>query len=47
MRNSSPEQCRASGVKKTDNFCETVTGDVVLNLAAVQKDDENDELKYP
>ena len=43
MRNSFPEQCRVAAVRKTDNFREAVTGDVVLNLAAAQKDDESDK----
>jgi nucleoside-diphosphate-sugar epimerase len=41
-----PEKCRTGDVRDLDSLRATVTGDVVVNLAAVHRDDVRDKTEY-
>lgn len=41
-----PEKCRIGDVRDLDSLRTTVTGDVVVNLAAVHRDDVRDKTEY-
>jgi len=46
MSNQFPNKCKIADVRKADTLRETVTGDVVINLAAVHRDDIRDKSEY-
>ena len=41
-----PEKCKIADVRDTETLRETITGDVVVNLAAVHRDNVRDKLEY-
>jgi len=41
-----PEKCKLSDVNDIDSLRDTITGDVVVNLAAEHRDDVRDKMKY-
>jgi nucleoside-diphosphate-sugar epimerase len=41
-----PEKCKIADVRNADTLRETITGDVIVNLAAVHRDDVRDKLEY-
>ena len=46
MSNQFPEKCKIGDVRDIDTLRNTVTGDVVVNLAAVHRDDVRDKSEY-
>ena len=46
MSNQFPDKCKISDVRIADTLRETITGDVVVNLAAVHRDNVRDKLEY-
>ena len=46
MSNQFPEKCKIVDVRDIDALRETITGDVVVNLAAVHRDDVRDKSEY-
>ena len=46
MSNQFPEKCKIADVRDVDTLRKTVTGDVVVNLAAVHRDDVRDKSEY-
>lgn len=46
MSNQFPEKCKIADVRYADTLRETITGDVVVNLAAVHRDDVKDKSDY-
>ena len=45
MSNQFPEKCKIGDVRDIDTLRNTVSGDVVVNLAAVHRDEERDKKK--
>ncbi len=41
-----PDKCKIGDVRDTDSLRETISGDVVVNLAAVHRDDVRDKSEY-
>ena len=46
MSNQFPEKCKIADVRDVDTLRKTMTGDVVVNLAAVHRDDVRDKSQY-
>ena len=46
MSNQFPEKCKIADVRDVDTLRNTITGDVVVNLAAVHRDDVRDKSEY-
>ena len=46
MSNQFPEKCKIADVRDADSLRRTMTGDVVVNLAAVHRDDVRDKSEY-
>ena len=46
MSNQFPEKCKIADVRDADTLHRTITGDVVVNLAAVHRDDIQDKSEY-
>ena len=46
MSNQFPEKCKLADVRDADTLRNTITGDVVVNLAAVHRDDVRDIYEY-
>ena len=46
MSNQFPEKCKIADVRDVDTLRKTMTGDVVVNLAAVHRDDVRDKSEY-
>lgn len=46
MSNQFPEKCKIADVRDVDTLRNTITGDVVVNLSAVHRDDVRDRLEY-
>ena len=46
MSNQFPEKCKIADVRDADSLRRTMTGDVVVNLAAVHRDDVCDKSEY-
>jgi GlcNAc-P-P-Und epimerase len=46
MSNQFPEKCKIADVCDSDTLRKTITGDVVVNLAAVHRDDVKDKSEY-
>jgi nucleoside-diphosphate-sugar epimerase len=46
MSNQFPEKCKIADVRDVENLRSTITGDVVVNLAAVHRDDVRDKSEY-
>ena len=46
MSNEFPEKCKIADVRDTENLRKMVTGDVVVHLAAVHRDDVRDKTEY-
>ena len=46
MSNQFPEKCQIADVRDIDTLRQTITGDVVVNLAAVHRDDVRDKSEY-
>ncbi len=46
MSNQFPEMCKLADVRDSEALRKTITGDVVVNLAAVHRDDVSDKLEY-
>ena len=46
MSNKFPKQCKIADVRDIDSLRKTITGDVVVNLAAVHRDDVRDKSEY-
>ena len=46
MSNRFPGKCKIGDVRDLESLRETITGDVVMNLAAVHRDDVRDEFEY-
>ena len=46
MSNQFPEKCKIADVRDLDTLRKTITGDVVVNLAAVHRDDVRDKIEY-
>ena len=46
MSNQFPEKCKIADVRDAETLRNTITGDVVVNLAAVHRDDIRDESEY-
>ena len=46
MSNQFPEKCKIADVRDAETLRKTITGDVVVNLAAVHRDDVPDKLEY-
>jgi len=46
MSNQFPEKCKLADVRDADTLRNTITGDVVVNLAAVHRDDVRDKSEY-
>lgn len=46
MSNQFPEKCKIADVRHADTLRETITGDVVVNLSAVHRDDVRDKSEY-
>lgn len=41
-----PEKCKIADVRDFDSLCENITGDIVINLAAVHRDNVRDKTEY-
>ena len=46
MSNQFPEKCKIADVRHVDTLREKITGDVVVNLAAVHRDDVREKSEY-
>ena len=46
MSNQFPEKCKIADVRDVETLRNTITGDVVVNLAAVHRDDVRDKSEY-
>jgi len=46
MSNQFPEKCKIADVRDVESLSNTITGDVVVNLAAVHRDDVRDQSEY-
>ena len=46
MSNQFPEKCKIADVRDAETLRNTITGDVVVNLAAVHRDDVRDKAEY-
>ncbi len=46
MSNQFPEKCKIADVRDANTLRDTITGDVVVNLAAVHRDDVRDKTEY-
>jgi nucleoside-diphosphate-sugar epimerase len=46
MSNQFPEKCKIADVRDAETLRQTITGDVVVNLAAVHRDDVRDKTEY-
>ena len=46
MSNQFPEKCKIADVRDVEGLRQTITGDVVINLAAVHRDDVRDTSEY-
>ena len=46
MSNQFPEKCKIADVRDVESLREAITGDVVVNLAAVHRDDVRDKFEY-
>lgn len=46
MSNQFPEKCKIADVRDAETLRNTITGDVVVNLAAVHRDDVRDKSEY-
>ena len=46
MSNQFPEKCKIADVRNAETLRDTITGDVVVNLAAVHRDDVRDKSEY-
>lgn len=46
MSNQFPEKCKIADVRDVETLRNTITGDVVINLAAVHRDDVRDKTEY-
>jgi GlcNAc-P-P-Und epimerase len=46
MSNQFPQKCKIADVRAADTLRKTITGDVVVNLAAVHRDDLRDKAEY-
>lgn len=46
LSNQFPEKCKIADVRDADTLRNTITGDVVINLAAVHRDDVRDKSEY-
>ena len=46
MSNQFPEKCKIGDVRDVDSLRQTISGDVVVNLAAVHRDDVRDKSEY-
>ena len=46
MSNQFPEKCKIADVRDAETLRQTITGDVVVNLAAVHRDDVRDKSEY-
>ena len=46
MSNQFPEKCKIADVRDVESLREAITGDVVVNLAAVHRDDVRDKTEY-
>ena len=46
MSNQFPEKCKIADVRDVESLRKTITGDVVVNLAAVHRDDVRDKSEY-
>ena len=46
LSNQFPEKCKIGDVRDVDTLRNTITGDVVINLAAVHRDDVRDKSEY-
>lgn len=46
MSNQFPEKCKIADVRDVETLRKTITGDVVVNLAAVHRDDVRDKTEY-
>ena len=46
ISNQFPEKCKIADVRDIDTLRDTITGDVVINLAAVHRDDVRDKTEY-
>ena len=46
MSNQFPEKCKIADVREVETLRNTITGDVVVNLAAVHRDDVRDKSEY-
>lgn len=46
MSNQFPENCKIADVRDTESMRKTITGDVVVYLAAVHRDDVRDKFEY-
>ena len=46
MSNQFPEKCKIADVREVETLRKTITGDVVVNLAAVHRDDVRDKTEY-
>jgi GlcNAc-P-P-Und epimerase len=46
VSNQFPERCKFGDVRDVKTLRDTITGDVVVNLAAVHRDDARDKLQY-
>jgi nucleoside-diphosphate-sugar epimerase len=46
MSNQFPEKCKIADVRDAETLRNTITGDVVVNLAAVHRDDIRDKSEY-
>ena len=46
MSNQVPEKCKIADVRDAETLRNTITGDVVVNLAAVHRDDVRDKSEY-
>jgi len=46
MSNQFPEKCKIADVRDADSLRRSITGDVVVNLAAVHRDDVRDKSEY-
>lgn len=46
LSNQFPEKCKIADVRDAETLRNTITGDVVVNLAAVHRDDVRDKIEY-
>ena len=46
MSNQFPEKCKIADVRDVDTLRMTITGDIVVNLAAVHRDNVRDKSEY-